>query len=142
MIFFIIGYWGLNIGTGIFFQGQDNLLPSEARIEYTLEKKIFLVSGIGGVYKSGLKLRNFEILAGKNFFNKQVSVIPLFGIQYFNIQYLNGMSTGIIPTAAIECIIKILPEPPLLFLKFRMEEIFDGKIDVDIVHLGIGIWMQ
>ena len=108
MIFFIIGYWGLNIGTGIFFQGQDNQIPSEARIEYTIDKKIYFVSGFGGVYKNGLKIKNFEMLAGKNFVYKQLFIIPLFGIQYFNIQYLNGKTSVIIPTLAIESALKIL----------------------------------
>lgn len=142
MIFFLIGYWGLNIGTGIFFQGQDNLIPSEARIEYTIDKKIFLISGAGGVYKNHLRIKNFEILGGKNFTYKQLYVIPLFGFQYFDIQYLNGVSSGIIPTLAIEGILKVLSDTPTIFFKIRMEEIFDGKMDVDIVHFGIGIWMQ
>ncbi len=141
MIFFIIGYWGLNIGTGIFFQGQDNQIPSEARVEYTIDKKVYFVSGLGGVYKNGLKIQNFEALAGKNIAYKQLYVIPLFGIQYFNIQYLNGKISGIVPTLAIESTLKILPDNPTLFIKIRMEEIFDGKMDVDIVHFGIGIGM-
>ena len=96
---------------------------------------------MGGVYKSGLKIRNFEILAGRNFAYKQLYIIPLFGIQYFSIQCLNGKTSGIIPTLAIESTLKILPDKPTLFIKIRMEEIFDGKMDVDIVHFGIGIGM-
>jgi len=142
VIFILIGYWGLNIGTGIFFQGQENFLPSEANLEYTLQTKAFLTMGIGGVYRNGLKIRNFECLAGKSISYKQMDITPLFGFQYFNIQYFNGVASGFIPAAAVEVLIKVLPDLPTIFFNIRLEEIFDGKIDVDIIHLGIGIWMQ
>ncbi|MEO0293193.1 MAG: hypothetical protein ABIN61_03095 [candidate division WOR-3 bacterium] len=111
--------------------GFSLMVGGEYKINYD-----FIASFYNG---ANYKVEIFGIALGKEFFFKErFGFFPEMGIVKSERSRESGLEKGLFPIILVRFFYSFPKEKPCLQIGFSLREVFNGKMDVDFLDLGLG----